>query len=193
MQMKWDQIWFLAHYKTIWTIPTPKKFIFCQHVGVKIRTKKKWWLVQYNRNCLFFKSFMLPCASSSCAAAGDLIVCKSNCTGSIWRVSLLCGCACVLSEWQLDHKNSHIGHSWRVSLLCVCACVVSDVETEHRNKHIDHTQKAFLLYESACDFPASDHEWKNSHIEHTCVFFCGSFCVSLGCQLVCRKSCIVYI
>ena len=23
MQMKWDQIWFLAHYRTIWTITTP--------------------------------------------------------------------------------------------------------------------------------------------------------------------------
>ena len=31
MQMKWDQIWFLVHYRTIWTITTPKKFIFCQH------------------------------------------------------------------------------------------------------------------------------------------------------------------
>ena len=31
MQMKWDQIWFLVHYRTIWTKTTPKKFIFCQH------------------------------------------------------------------------------------------------------------------------------------------------------------------
>ena len=46
MQMKWAKIWFLARYKTIWTWYLHPRNLF--------RTKKKWWPVRYNRNCLFF-------------------------------------------------------------------------------------------------------------------------------------------
>ena len=155
MQMKWDQIWFLAHYRTIWTITTPKKFIFCQHE--QKRNNGRF-------NIIGTASFLLPCASSLCAAAGDLIVCKSNCTGHIWRVSLLCGYACVLSDIRAEYRSSHIGHSWKVFLLCICVCVFSDHQLKCKNSCTGHTWKAFL--QCVWAYVASDekHEHRNSHI-----------------------------
>ena len=147
-----------------------------------------------------------------CVFSDHQLECKNSCTGHTWKAFLQCVWAYVASDEKHEHRNSHTAHIRRVSRVCTFRVPARAQVWSHWSQ-----LKGFsLVCLRLCTFRSWDwaQEWAHwSHIScmgphvifqlltmnerivtlSTLVCFLSSVGLHVsGCQLVCRKSCIVY-